>query len=59
MREADRPDRSALLRTTVVGELGEAIPGGGPLVLSHGVPKETGRIRKEVTRRRQDGLEGK
>jgi hypothetical protein len=49
MREADRPDRSTLLRTTVVKELEEAISGEGLLVLSYEVPKETGRIRKEVT----------
>jgi hypothetical protein len=47
-RKTDRPNRSALLRTTVGGELREAVPGRGPFILGYRIPKKTGRIRKET-----------
>jgi hypothetical protein len=59
LREAVRPQRSTSFRTANHGQLGKAIPGRGPLVLSNNDPKGTGRIREETAQRGQDGLERK
>jgi hypothetical protein len=56
LREAVRPQRSTSFRTANHGQLGEAIPGRGPLVLSNNDPKGTGRIREETAQRRWNGL---